>query len=225
MATKKATGKPAGKAGSQKERDPEQAAIDAALALAAERGWREVSLAHVAEAAGLSLAELYPRFGSKQALLDGFSRRIDAAVLSEAAPGREESARDRLFDVLMRRFDALQPHRLALGNIVQDQARSPGEALCSLAQLARSMGWMLAAAGVSAEGWRGILRLKGLAAIYLATLRVFLRDDSADLARTMAALDGYLRRVEWLAGRLSRRSGSPRTQERGDGSEVEPGPA
>jgi AcrR family transcriptional regulator len=211
MATKKTGGKAAGKttgqASAQRKPDPEQAAIDAALALATERGWREVTLAQIAEAAGLALAELHPRFGSKQALLDGFSRRVDATVLAEPAPAGEESARDRLFDVLMRRFDALQPHRLALGNILQDQMRSPGEALCSLAQLGRSMAWMLAAAGISTEGWRGILRLKGLAAIYLATLRVFLRDDSADLARTMAALDGYLRRAEWLAGRVSRRPG------------------
>lgn len=185
--------------------DPQEAALDAALALAAERRWHDISLAEIAEAAGLSLAELYPRFGSKQALLDGFARRIDAAVLAEPAPGPEESARDRLFDVLMRRFDLLQPHRRALGNILHDQLRAPAAGLCGLAQLGRSMAWMLAAAGLQAEGLRGVLRLKGLAAIYLATLRVFLRDDSPDLARTMAALDGYLRRAEWLIQRLPRR--------------------
>lgn len=201
----------------KKKPEPDQLAIDAALRLAAERAWRDIGLPDIAAAAGLSMAELYPRFGSKQAILDAFVRRIDAAVLAEEAPGAEESARDRLFDVLMRRFDALQPHRQSLGNIVRDQSRSPGDALCSLAQLARSMAWMLAAAGISTEGLAGLLRIKGLTGIYLATLRVFLRDDSPDLARTMAALDGYLRRVEWLAGRLDRRHRRP-AAESGEGT-------
>ncbi|SMF46122.1 transcriptional regulator, TetR family [Tistlia consotensis] len=205
--------------------DPEQAAIEAALKLAAERGWRALGLADIAEAAGLSLAELHPRLGSKQALLDAFARRVDAEVLAEAAPDAGESARDRLFDVLMRRFDALQPHRLALGNILQDQLRAPGEALCSLAQLGRSMAWMLAAAGIPSEGLAGLLRVKGLAAIYLATLRVFLRDDSADLSKTMAALDGYLRRVEWLAGRLQRRRGRRSGAESDPASDPATGPS
>lgn len=189
----------------KKKPDPEQAAIDAALALAAERSWRDIGLADIATAAGLSMADLYPRFSSKQAVLAAFSRRIDAAVLDEPAPGAEEPARDRLFDVLMRRFDALQPHRVALGSILRDQLRAPGEALGGLGQLCRSMAWMLTAARIPTEGLAGRLRVQALAAIYLAALRVFLRDESPDLARTMAALDGYLRRAEWLAGRFGRR--------------------
>lgn len=186
--------------------DPEQAAIDAALSLAAERDWRDIGLADIAAAAGLRLTDLYPRLDSKQALVAAFSRRVDATVLSEPAPGEDEPARDRLFDVLMRRFDALQPHRAALGNILRDQLRAPAGSLRGATQLCRSMAWMLAAAGIPSEGIAGRIRAKGLAAIYLAALRVFLRDESPDLARTMAALDGYLRRAEWLACRLERRA-------------------
>ncbi|MEX2630723.1 MAG: TetR family transcriptional regulator [Tistlia sp.] len=209
----------------RKQKPPAQeAAIDAALALAAERDWADIGLAEIAEAAGVSLAELYPRIGSKQALLDAFSRRVDAAVLAEPAPGPETSPRDRLFDVLMRRFDALQPHRRALASILRAQARAPGATLCGLVQLARSMAWMLAAAGLSADGLRGIFRVKGLSAIYLATFRVFLRDDSPDLSRTMATLDASLRRVEWLAARLERGRGRRGFEAAGEPA-VDPGGA
>ena len=64
------------------------------------------------------------------------------------------------------------------------------------------MAAMLEAARLSTSGCRGRLRVKGLMAIYLATLRVWLRDETNDLAKTMAALDGQLRRVEALIGRL-----------------------
>ena len=58
------------------------------------------------------------------------------------------------------------------------------------------MSTTLALAGLSAEGLSGLIRTKGLAAIYGSVLPVFWRDDSADLSRTMAALDGRLQRIE-----------------------------
>src|SRR3546814_3928460 len=42
--------------------------IDTAFELARERGWRDLSLAEIAEAAGVSLSRLHPIFPSKQAI-------------------------------------------------------------------------------------------------------------------------------------------------------------
>ena len=194
---------------------PQDRMVDAALALAAERPWHEVSLREIAEASGLPLAEAYRCGASKQAILGAFLRRIDAAVLAEGALDPDDgSARDRVFDVLMRRFDALQPHRKALASILMAQSRDPAGALANLAALQRSMTWMLEAAGLEAEGLRGMVRTRGLTLLYLATLRTWLRDDSLDLAKTMAALDGYLRRLESVLRRLPRRNADePRTAE------------
>lgn len=189
------------------EVSPQDRMVDAALALAAERPWHEVSLREIAEASGLPLAEAYRCGASKQAILEAFLRRIDAAVLAEGVAEPEEgSARDRVFDVLMRRFDALQPYRKALASILLAQARDPATALANVAALQRSMTWMLEAAGLEAGGLRGLARTRGLTLLYLATLRTWLRDDSLDLAKTMAALDGYLRRLEGLLRRLPRRN-------------------
>jgi AcrR family transcriptional regulator len=179
--------------------------IDAALALATTRGWRALTLADIAEAAKLPLSKVHPVYSSKAAILRGYTRRIDASVLAGEEPDAGEGgARDRLFDVLMRRFDALKPHREALGNIVFDNARDPLSALCGLGRLERSMAAMLEAARLSAGGLRGLLRAKALGLAYLATLRVFLRDDSPDLAATMAALDRNLGCLDRFARGCSR---------------------
>jgi len=190
--------------------------IETAMALAAERGWHDLPLAEIAEAAKVPLVKAYQVYPSKQAILQAFSRRTDAEVLADETLAGEwddgdTGARDRLFDVMMRRYDALQPYRTALGNIILDQARDPLAAACGAAQLLRSMAAMLEAARIPASGVAGALRAKGLMAIHLATLRVWLRDDSADMAKTMAALDGYLRRVEGLL-RGARRRGRPASQ-------------
>ena len=179
--------------------------IDTALSLAAEQGWRDLSLLDIADAAKLPLSKVYPVYSSKQAILNAFVRRIDAQMLAAEEPeSREGGARDRLFDVLMRRFDALGPHRAALGNIVFDQARDPLSAFCSLCQLRASLACMLEAAQLSAEGLRGAVRIKALGLAYLATLRVWLRDETPDRAVTMAALDRQLGCLERLARFCSR---------------------
>ncbi len=174
--------------------------IDAALALAAEGRWSDITLGDIATEAGVPLRSVYDHFGSRSEILAAFFRRIDAEVLSEDEEtlGEEESPRDRLFDVLMRRFEALQPHRAAVSTIYADCLCQPTTGLASLPQLNRSMAWMLTAAGISAEGWSGLLRVQGLVTLWLATLRVWLKDESEDMSKTMAALDRNLRRADRL---------------------------
>ncbi len=179
---------------------PRDRILDATLALAEREGWRKASLGAIAGEAGMPLHELYGEFRSRAAILGGLMARTDAAVLAEApAADSDESLRDRLFDVLMRRFDALKPHRAALKVIARGLASDPPTALCSAPAFLRSMAWMLEAAGLSSAGTRGLLRVRALALLYLCVLRVFVGDDSADLAKTMAALDRRLRQAEpWL---------------------------
>jgi len=183
----------------QAPEDPSPAIIAATLKLAAEKPWSEIPLAEIAAAAGLSLIELYRLFPSKLAILDALARQIDAAVLTAPADA-SDTPRDRLFDVLMRRFDALLPYRDGLKRIARDVGRLQLEALPAGLALPRSMGWMLEAASIPAAGLRGALRSRVLSVAYLAAFRAFLDDDSADLTRTMAALDRALRRAEPLLG-------------------------
>jgi AcrR family transcriptional regulator len=179
--------------------------IDASLRLIAEHGWRRLSLAAIAAEAGLPLLAVYRNFGSRAAILGAFHRRIDETVLAaptEAEP--DERPRDRVFDLLMRRFDALLPYRSAVQVLGRELPADPCAALIAAGRLLRSMAWMLETAGIATDGLAGALAVKLTAAAYLATLRVWLRDDSADLAPTMAALDRRLRGVErWLVRRRS----------------------
>ncbi|MGC2415756.1 MAG: TetR family transcriptional regulator, partial [Stellaceae bacterium] len=181
--------------------------IDAALSLIAQQGWRRLSLAAVAAEADVPILTLYRAFRSKPAILCGFSRRIDEAVLAARLDGEaDERPRDRVFDLLMRRFDALRPYREALEVLGRELPTDPVAALGAAAGLLRSIGWMLEAAGISTAGLGGIVAVKLTAAVYVATARVWLRDDSPDLAPTMAALDRRLRAIErWFgSGRRPR---------------------
>ena len=173
--------------------------VEAALSLAATRDWRGISLADIATAGELSLAQVLGVVGGKTDVLALHLRHIDATVAAGTnLADLGQPAQERLFDVLMRRFDALRHHRDAVRGIRKGLCRDPLAAACAGPALLRSMAAMLECAGLSSDGLGGLLRAKGLAVIYLATLGVWLDDDSDDLATTMAALDKRLGRADRL---------------------------
>jgi AcrR family transcriptional regulator len=174
--------------------------IDATLARIAQDGWRRLSLAAIAAEAGLPILRVYRTFSSKHAILRSLFRRVDQMVLTaplEAEP--DERPRDRVFDILMRRLDALQPYKPALEVLRRELPSDPVATLALGAGLLRSMAWMLEAAAISTTGVRGAIAVKLTAAAYLSVQRTWLRDESPDLASTMAVLDRRLRGIErWL---------------------------
>lgn len=178
------------------------ALISFAMRLAAERGWAAVTVAQAARAAGLPLERARARFPTKAALLLRFGRRADQAALTGA--DTEGAVRDRLFDIIMRRIDALQAHRDGVLALFRALPADPATAAMLGAASLRSMGWMLEGAGIDSSGLMGLLRAKGLLVVWLATVRAWTRDEGEDLSATMAALDSALRRAEQVQGWIVR---------------------
>jgi len=185
--------------------DPEEKIIKAAMRLAASRGWRELALADIAKAAKVSLADLSAHFASKAAILAAYGRRIDAKVLEDASAEdmAGETPRDRLFDVLMMRFDAMADEKEALKRIAAEMRRDPVASAPLARPLLQSMGWMLEAAGIDSSGFAGALRVRGLAFVWGTSFRVWL-GDGEDQSKTMAELDRRLRDGAALLARMSR---------------------
>ena len=172
---------------------PKGRIIAAALRLAGERPWRDVTLTDIAKAADVNLNEVRRDFNSKAEILAAFVRAVDDEVLARA-PKRAagQSPRDAIFDVVMSRFDVLAPYKPALNSIAATWTFDP----VLMRALSQSQAWMLRAADIQADGLDGQLRATGLGAVYGSVFRTWLKDDDPGLARTMAALDRRLRRGE-----------------------------
>ena len=179
--------------------------VAAAFDLAATDGWARADLSRIAAAAGVSLADVHAEFPAKAMMIDAFMMGIDQAVLAAGPADADDSARDRLFEVLMRRFDALAPHKAGVAAVFRD-CGDPAVGLIGLPCFLRSMAWMLEAAGLSSGGVFGTARAAGLGAVYANALRVWLRDDQPDMAKTMAALDRGLGRADAAMSFLCRKN-------------------
>jgi AcrR family transcriptional regulator len=185
--------------------DPTERITDAFLALLAEKPFSDIGLGEIAARAEVSLGDLRAAFDGKIDILAGFIRGIDRTVLDAVeTPSSEETARDRLFDLVMTRLDALAPYRAAVGHIAGSARRDPGLALCLNNLALDSARFMLAAAGVSTGGVRGAARAQGFVLMMARILPVWRHDEDPDLSRTMAAVDRALERAEGWSRRGDR---------------------
>jgi AcrR family transcriptional regulator len=164
--------------------------IASALDLAARKGWRNLGMGEIASTAGVNLGEAFAAFRTKSGLLAAFARQVNETVL--AGGEAEGNPRERLFELLMRRFDALKNYRASLRAILRGSIGDPAT-ICGVPAALNAMAWMLEGAGISSEGWRGRVRCLALTRAYAETFRTFLDDDSEDLAKTMAVLDRRLK--------------------------------
>jgi ubiquinone biosynthesis protein COQ9 len=178
--------------------DPLDTIAAAALDIAGQGGWAAVTLPAVAGAAGLTLEALHAAVpGGRNALVGAVVQRVDRAMLARCgAPDMGLTPRERLFEVMMARAEAMEESRAGLMALIDGCAREPGAALAAACALKRSAGWMLAAAGIEA---RGPFVRAGALGVWLRAVAAWRGDTGPDLPRTMAALDQALARAEQAA--------------------------
>ncbi|HSV29209.1 MAG TPA: TetR family transcriptional regulator, partial [Candidatus Omnitrophota bacterium] len=122
----------------KKHSDETDAVVTAAFALAADKGWRRASLVEIADRAGIRLAELVDRFPTKTHILDSYAKTIDRRMM-EGKLDADDPMRDRLFDVVMRRFEAMAPDRRALAVILRETGDDPWTLACGARRFWKSM--------------------------------------------------------------------------------------
>ena len=177
--------------------------IAAFMALLAEKRFEQIGFGDIAARAGLTLANCRAEFGSTLAIFAGHMKELDRKVLASASGDMaEEPPRERLFDVLMRRIEAMAPHREAMRSLMRSAQCNPGLAFALNGLAVRSQTWMLTAADIDAAGPRGMIRAQGLAMLFASVLRTWVDDDDEGLARTLAALDRALARGQRWSGML-----------------------
>jgi AcrR family transcriptional regulator len=179
--------------------------VDATIALAEEVGWEGVRLRKVAERLGVSLADVLEHYRDLDAVADAWFRRAWAAMLAPTPKGFDAlPARERVHLVVMRWFDALAPHRPLACQILSAKLypEHPHHWVPLVFNLSRTIQWVRDAAILDAGTPRRQMEEVGLTLLFLATLAVWLRDETANQQRTREFLRNRLARADRLVGVL-----------------------
>ena len=173
--------------------------LDAALALAEERGrWSAVRLHDVADRLSISPAEALTHYRDLDAVADAwFGRALAAMVGPKPAGFLDEPEWRRIEIALLQWFDALAPHRRVSAQMLGGKLHlsHPHHWVPMIFNLSRTIHWLREAARLPAEyGTRKASREEvRLTALFVATLMVWVGDDSAGQQRTRRFLRRELR--------------------------------
>jgi len=187
--------------------------IDSALALAAIGNWGEIDFDDIIADAQIDRKEVLEYFDDKGDILIAYGRLVDKQMIENAAlkplgdveitEENQSLIRERLFDLIMERFDVLNENRSAVLSILGGIKFDPKQAIIALPHLTKSIGRILEEAGETLGGIKGCAKITGLTAVYLYTVKSWCDDDTADMAKTMAVLDKSLGFAEEAANTLS----------------------
>ena len=174
-------------------RDAPSAALvlDTALNRAEQHGWDSLRLRELAAELDVPLSEILVHYRDADAIADAWFGRALAAMLAPPPEGFAAlPAQERLRLTMLRWFDALAPHRRVTGEMLAGKAypSHPHHWVPMIFNLSRTIHWLRDAAGLDAGGRRRQVEEVGLTALFLATLRDWLRDETPDQERTKARL-------------------------------------
>jgi AcrR family transcriptional regulator len=193
----------------------------AALDLAAEALFEDVSLRAVCDRAGVPLADCAAAGMTPDRLLYRLDAELDRQMLEAAAAiDLGQPPRDRLFEIIIARFDALEARRASWTSILMAERGRPREQARRIARRARTAGWVLVAAGIASTGASGAVRVAGLTRILRLCEACWLQ-DGPELSATMACLDRELA----AGGRILARMAAMRRRFDGSGDDVPPATA
>jgi AcrR family transcriptional regulator len=187
--------------------DLDQRIVDRTVELAADVGWDRVRLRRVAEDLGIALPELLMHFRDLDAVADAwFARPLEAMLAPPEAGFADLPARERVFLAMMRWFEAQRDERAVVGQMLAAKLypSHPHHWVPMIFSLSRLIQWVREAAGLDAPGRRRQVEEVGLTLLFLATLRVWLRDESDDLAATRRFLRRRLAQADRFLAALPR---------------------
>ena len=177
--------------------------IDTTLSLAGELGWPSVTLQLVGKTANVPLSEVSAIFSSKWDILEAFRERTDLLLTAgKSANLSGQSAKDRLFDILMARIEIIEPWKAGIGSIARHAVAQPITGIRLFTSLNKSMECTIEHVNAKIQGPGKLIQSRGLTLIYLLVLRRWIGDHSSDLGPTMAELNERLISADQLLSRI-----------------------
>ena len=180
--------------------DKMEALADAAWTLLATNPIDQVDYDEVATMAGVDRGLAVAISGSIQSLVLSKMTELDRKSLIETyddiQDAGEVSIREKIIESLLHWFETYTPYRLQIDQLNRSARRHPELALHLLVGLEALIRRVLIMSGDPAPGLRGMARVKGVTGVFLATARVWMKDDSIDLAATMKMLDQRMSQAE-----------------------------
>jgi AcrR family transcriptional regulator len=179
----------------------QSALLQAILDLIRMYGWKDLNLKDIVRHLEISPAELHYFFPTKLGILKAFFHHVDQQTLAQLEQFElDEPPRNRLFSIIMTRFDVLNDYKPFISELTYQGWKDVALVSQTLPQSLNILTWLLETADIDTTELLGKIRLKIFAVFYGATVLAWLKDDTPDMAPTMAYLDKGLTKLAQIPG-------------------------
>lgn len=168
--------------------------LDTALAIANKQGWEQLTLQQIATPLGISLADIYGHYRTKDELVDAWFDRADKAMLG-ARTTAELPAASRIEQALSCWLRELAAYHKVTGQMLLYKLE-PGHIhlqLAGILRLSRTVQWLREAAQLQASGAARIGQELALSALFVTVFIYWLNDSSVAQQHSLALLQRKLR--------------------------------
>lgn len=176
----------------------EQDVIHAGLQAMAARDSHKISLGDIAERLKTEEKSLYSFIQHPRDIFNLITRQTNRSLAKDYICDAHIPKRDQYFDLIMERLDLLAPYKTDMARFIKSLPQNPLTILHFFPDFERGITLMMRLAGDTSVQRSYPIKRLGLIWAYLSTLRVWIKDNSTDSAKTMAHLDKCLNRLDGL---------------------------
>lgn len=138
--------------------------------------------------------EIYQKLSSPHDCLIYLWQEIDEKVLKKHDPLLK--GHDELFDMIMNYLEALSNKKLAVRRLIDDLYCSPSVVVSLHMHAVKWAEGILSLCGARQSGLTSLIIRYGFLAFFVYCVEKWLADDTPDMSKTMAAIDGALNQIE-----------------------------
>lgn len=164
---------------------------EAALALADRGGWGSLTFAAIARKAKVKQTDIEKKFSDIWDILAFVLRNLEDETARTVDGYLGDNWRDNIMEILMTRFDIAARHRGAFSSLAKDLPKQPKALRRFVRTFYDTMGRILEKAGLPVSPLRP-LQVAAFGAFYVSIVDVWIKDDTRDQSKTMAAIDKRL---------------------------------
>lgn len=175
----------------KRKTDQTKLIAEAALSLAGKAGWDRLTFKDIAKKAKVGVKDVEAQFSDTWDILKWVLKKLESDTRQNVEKHLGKDWRDNLAEILMTRFELAQAHRPAFASLGKSFARHPAATPRFARGFYKTLDGMLQLSGISRKLCQPVC-VMALGAVYLSLVDVWMKDNTPDLSKTMAAIDRRL---------------------------------
>lgn len=181
-----------------KKKSTDKKIIQEAFKLIKKIGWTNFKVKKLYEDCNFKKTKINDLFKKKSHVLNKFSEMIDQEVLNSVQLNElnENDVKDNLFELIMTRFEKLNPYKDTLKIILKDIKTDPESLRTLYKKIFNSLDFYMELSNAKNFYFFDLIKSNIFFLIYSLVFRIWLEDNSKDMNSTMKELDKLLSTAE-----------------------------